>query len=162
MYTDEELDAIHCAQEVLRQAGLQLTDIFARNPSVNDSQTPLFDYIAPKARLFTEDELKSGVGRVTRQSHIDGIVDHPIGAVLEFPETGDRMGMAIGHRFKLDLKYPHQIVNPKDNVQYSLGGIHGQNDVKCLFLRDQRTGDGIPCTQTRLRCMLYYYDIFCY
>lgn len=141
MFSSDQLDAIRHAQEILQQAGLQRTDILEVDSPVPIQTFPSLNYTSPHAVIFTPEELRQGKGRVTTRSQVQGLVDHPIGAVLEFPETGSDMGIAIGHRFRVSTP---DFVNPKNNILYSLGGkrsIH--RGVRCFLLLDKTTGDPV-------------------
>lgn len=154
MHTETQRNAISRAQEVLRQAGLQFTDILIDHSSTNNSSLPfkpLLHYVTPRPILFTQDELEDGKGRITVKSGINAIVDHPPGAIVEFPETGDSMDMAIGHRFRI---CPEKFIHPKDNIQYSLGGTHGSHsDVRCFYLHDKDTSEAVACKRTKYNCL---------
>jgi hypothetical protein len=88
--------------------------------------------------------------RLTRQSYVDALVNHPPGAVIEFPMSGVSHGEAVAHIFELlGAKWVH----PKDNVQYSLGDRHGGHaDVRCHLLTNAAGESPVVCYQTMLSC----------
>lgn len=159
MYNEDQQAANCRGQDLFQQAKAHTTNIFTDHSPM--FPTPLIPYISPKAVLFTQEELDGGKGHLTRKSYVNGIVDHPLGAIVEFPETGIRMNMAIGHRFEIR---PERFVHPKDNIQYSLGGSHSIHyNVKCLHLRDKDTGEAVSCKQRKLNCMFQLnYDLYTY
>lgn len=150
MFTEEQLEAISRAHETLRQVGLGPTDLVGGIlPFEQDFLGCILDYISPKATLYTPEEVAEKKNQLTRQSKIAGIVDHPMGAIVEFPESGDQMDMAIAHRFQID---PEHFINPQHNIQYSLGNPSLHSNVTCLLLHDQTTGAPVKCQQTKLFC----------
>lgn len=156
MHTEEQLDAIRRAQDVLREAGLQPTDILASSFCKPFFPNDSIIYTPSKAILFTQNELQNHEGRLTRQSYIHAIVDHPLNAILEFPESGHEMDLAVGHRFRINPKEAENrktFVSPQSNIQYSMFGISIHRDVRCLLLKDQTTGEAVLCRQTKLQCM---------
>lgn len=156
MYTDEQLQIISRAQEILQQAGLQPTDILGSKFSPEHDTLPftcLFEYIAPHPTSYTSEEIASKENCVTRQSNICSIVDHPVGALVEFPQSGDQMDMAIGHRFQIN---PPNFVSPKNNIQYALGSPSSHSNVTCLLLHDKTAGEPIQCKQTKLKCRSFF------
>ncbi|KAF8587966.1 hypothetical protein K439DRAFT_1280687, partial [Ramaria rubella] len=88
------------------------------NPLIQNSQ-----YTPSLAAPFTAKEISAGRNQMTQQGYVQGIIEHPAGAIIEFPQTGSKDGKAIAHRFSVDLKLV--FINPKDNIQYSLGDNHG-------------------------------------
>ncbi|KAF8591036.1 hypothetical protein K439DRAFT_1611379 [Ramaria rubella] len=107
----DQLGAKHQAKEILEMAGLlsdpdisetsQLKDIINRldmhlgsepHPSLIYSQT------APSTAVpFTSQQILTGANHVTRQSYIQAMVEHPIHSIVEYPQTGSKMGKGIGH-----------------------------------------------------------------
>lgn len=78
-------------------------------------------YIAPPAREFTAEERKNKENEITRQTIANRFADHPLGAVVEYLECGQHSKEIIFHRFRVDPN-ASPFINPRDNVQYSLGG----------------------------------------
>ena len=107
-------------------------------------------YRPPKAVYFTELERLLDIHRVTRKSFVSAVIDHPEGVAVEYPEAGKEQGDSIAHRFTID---PSKWINPKSNIQYSLGDKHGGRDnVTCYLLRDSVTGEPIKCKKRSYGC----------
>ena len=119
-------------------------------PSV--SHLPLLSYKPLPARHFTSEEIRDGRGRLTRQAYVHGLVEHPAGAIVEYPESGATQGLGIAHVFHVDLNSDH-FTNPRSNSQYSLGEPQGaHHNVACHQLRDPETDKPILCLQRTSRC----------
>lgn len=162
-----QLGALREAHQILEDAGLvgrdnavaeapgltQLQDILDLH--LNSHPHPfLSNYTPPTATPFTPDELQSGENRITRQGYVQAIVEHPAGATVEYPQTGSQSGEAVAHRFCVDPKSLN-VVNPKLNIQYSLGDEHGSRaNVTCHLLRDIDTQDPVSCRQTKISCKI--------
>lgn len=107
-------------------------------------------YVPPKAVDFTVDERARRLDQVTRVGYATALLDHPEGAVLEYPESGKVSGESVAHRFTIT---PRSYIHPKENIQYSLGGIHGgNNDMKCYMLRDPVSGKPLQCSKIKYGC----------
>ncbi|KAG1788472.1 uncharacterized protein HD556DRAFT_1245206, partial [Suillus plorans] len=79
-------------------------------------------------------------------------VEHPLGAIVEYPQTGDAPDQSIAHIFNIDPTTFHSSQHPKANFQYSLGNVHGSRDVsKCLMLRDGQ-GQPVSCSNLKTSC----------
>ncbi|GJJ11594.1 hypothetical protein Clacol_005829 [Clathrus columnatus] len=147
MYTEEQVEAIHHAHDILQDTGPHPEAILDNNISSSCSSllsTAFINYFSPSPTLFNLKE------QLNRLMYVHGIVDHPIGTIVEFPETGHQMDVGITHRFRVNSQ---NFVNPKDNIQYSLGPPHSIHyDVKCLLLSDKNTGELVLCKQTKLSC----------
>ncbi|KAF8590817.1 hypothetical protein K439DRAFT_1657169 [Ramaria rubella] len=170
----EQLGALHQAKEILEASGLlgdsdgsetgQLQNILhtlethlgsAPHHSLIYSKT-----LIPNAIPFTSQEILLGANRVTRQSYVQGIIEHPAHTIIEYPQTGSKMGEAIAHRFLINPKQS-SFVNPKDNIQYSLGDVHGRRaSVTCHLLRDAKTQKPVDCLQIKLSCRCLKYCSF--
>ncbi|KAJ7163412.1 hypothetical protein C8R43DRAFT_821316, partial [Mycena crocata] len=74
------------------------------------------------ARSFTPEEILTGLDQIDQQTTVQRLVDHPIGAIVKYSETGTNSGIAITHRFSVDAEDPS---HPKASFQYSLGGSEG-------------------------------------
>ncbi|KAF8580567.1 hypothetical protein K439DRAFT_1619680 [Ramaria rubella] len=100
---------------------------------------------------FTSQHILSGANWVTRQSYVQTIIEHPIGM---------KMGKGIAHHFLMNPKVS-RFVNPKDNIQYSLGDVHGQRArVTCHLLWDLETQESVDCLQVKLSCRCIKYCLF--
>lgn len=171
--SDTQLEAIEEAAKILAAAGLSFSDLSDSQPSnlgLNVSHLHTFDelqsssppsstlssvYEPPRARMFTLDELESRAcgSRLNRQASVNGIIDHALGSIVEYPETGAQHGECIAHRFAVD---PKDFTNPKANMQYSLGDDHGgRKEAQCYLLTSQN-GEPVPCSHLRTSCELYY------
>ncbi|KAF9232965.1 hypothetical protein BU15DRAFT_90533 [Melanogaster broomeanus] len=112
------------------------------SPSILASQ-----YIPPPARPFTPDELTNHVHKINRNQSVDAIIEHPLGAIVEYPQTGVFPGQAIAHVFTID---PLSFENPKSNFQYSMGGNGGRLSC-CGLLRDD-SGEPVICNRLKSSC----------
>ncbi|KAJ7883686.1 hypothetical protein B0H14DRAFT_2250388, partial [Mycena olivaceomarginata] len=79
-------------------------------------------YQPPAARNFTAEELRRAYDCINRQNYIHALVHHPVGSIVEYPETGASKGVGIAHKFSVD---PENFCHPKESFQYSLGDSHG-------------------------------------
>ncbi|KAF8592569.1 hypothetical protein K439DRAFT_1324584 [Ramaria rubella] len=161
-----QLAALQQARKVLHDAGLLESnnavsdnDQLIRIQNILDSHlTPVSNPLIQKsqytpslAALFTVEEISAGRNQTTRQGYVQGIIEHPAGAIVEFPQTGSKDGKAIAHHFSIDLK--SFFVNPKDNIQYSLGDNHGSHaNVTCHLLHDPETQSPVLCHQLKNSC----------
>ena len=108
-------------------------------------------YQAPAARPFTEEELSMEMHIINRQLQANALVDHPLGAVVEYPESNSATSV-IAHRFAIN---PQQLSDhhPKSNVQYSMGGFHGaENDVYCGKLLCDNNDRAVYCQKVKTSC----------
>ncbi|KZP33349.1 hypothetical protein FIBSPDRAFT_718116, partial [Athelia psychrophila] len=86
---------------------------------------------------------------LNRKSRVDAIIVHPLGAIVEYPETGSHHNERVAHRFLVD---PANFYHPKADFQYSLGDKHGgHKNVHCYLLRD-KNGDAVLCDQVQTSC----------
>ena len=121
----------------------------ASNPS---PPTPLLFYDPPPAHIFTLDEIRAKKSRLTRQAYIHGLIEHPVGALIEYPQSGSAPDVGIGHIFNVDLN-SSEFTNPRSISQYSLGEPQGYHrNVTCLQLRDSQTDEPVVCLQKKSSC----------
>lgn len=77
-------------------------------------------------------------------------IEHPLGACVQYPQTGSTKNESIAHIFNVDPKnYDYA---PQASFQYSLGGTHGRvDDVVCklLYGRDKAP---VSCQKLTLSC----------
>ncbi|KAF8576274.1 hypothetical protein K439DRAFT_1367727 [Ramaria rubella] len=161
-----QLAALQQARKVLHNAGLlESNDAVSDNDQLIRIQNILDSHLTPVsnpliqnsqytpslAAPFTAEEISAGRNQTTWQGYVQGIIEHPAGAIAEFPQTGSKDGEAIAHRFSIDLK--SFFVNPKDNIQYSLGDNHGgRANVTCHLLHDTETQSPVLCHQLKTSC----------
>lgn len=108
-------------------------------------------YRPPTPRAFTAEEIRRGVDCINRQTYVHTIVEHPVGSIVEYPETGTSEGVAVAHRFSID---PANFSHPKDNSQYSLGDSHGEDPyVFCGGLLMGRNGTPASCVLKKFKCV---------
>ena len=90
---------------------------------------------------------------------MDAMIKHPLGALVEYPETGASTGQSVMHIFHID---PAVFVDPKSDFQYSLGamgGTHGGlNDVCCDLLRDSE-GKPVCCKRVKTSCTVLSFSL---
>ncbi|KII88254.1 hypothetical protein PLICRDRAFT_29844 [Plicaturopsis crispa FD-325 SS-3] len=161
--SDEQLAALLRATQILGNAGLSAADLATsledHSPQSHEENldSTLAEpaaskaYIAslydpPAARAFKED---SDANRVNRRTHVDALIDHPIGVVVEYPQTGSSSNETVAHRFAID---PLRVYHPKFNLQYSLGDKHGgRKNVLCQLLLD-KSGNAALCDNLKTTC----------
>lgn len=173
MYSDVQLAAIETAKALLLGAGLQPAANLTSQPTNQPSSpaSPFKDteqapphllhlrYQPPIARPFTKDELALNLHIINRQLRADAFVDHPLDAVVEYPESSSEKWPhhVIAHRFAVDptkSRYYH----PKSNVQYSMGGSHGAEDgVYCGTLLCDIDGKAVVCQKVKTSCKHVFY-----
>ncbi|KAF8180705.1 hypothetical protein K438DRAFT_2021287 [Mycena galopus ATCC 62051] len=168
--TDIQLAAVYEAKKILEDAGLTTTNQLPTNQNHNLDHDFLetthiisqalsssactavkgYRYLAPSSRPFTAEELRRGLDCINRQTYVHAIVEHPVGAIVEYPETGAVQDVAIAHRFSID---PTQFSHPKESFQYSLGDSRwGESDVFCGDLLMRRDGNPASCSHKRTSC----------
>ncbi|KAG0697536.1 hypothetical protein DFH29DRAFT_758842, partial [Suillus ampliporus] len=83
------------------------------------------------------------------------VIEHPISAIVEYPQTGCLSTQSIAHIFHVDpLSFTSKSSNlhPKSNFQYSLGNGHSGKIIgQCLMLCDAK-GRPVSCTKLRTSC----------
>ncbi|KAJ6565296.1 hypothetical protein DFH09DRAFT_919678 [Mycena vulgaris] len=110
-------------------------------------------YVAPPARPFSAEEIRRGLNRINRQKYVYSIVEHPVGSIVEYPETGISQGVSIAHLFSVD---PSSLSHPKESFQYSLGDSQGGEPyVHCGSLLTGRNGRPTSCAHKRLACRFF-------
>ncbi|KAJ7219839.1 hypothetical protein C8J57DRAFT_1095131 [Mycena rebaudengoi] len=120
-------------------------------PSIPSPSVLGYRYQAPSSRDFTLAEVAHGFNTITRQTSVHGIVEHPLHAIVEYPETGKSHGLAIAHKFAVD---PACNFHPKLNIQYSLGDNHGGRPyVTCGPLLSGRDGKPASCNNLKIACI---------
>ncbi|KAF8833796.1 hypothetical protein BDN67DRAFT_998876 [Paxillus ammoniavirescens] len=109
-------------------------------------------YVPPPARYFTSEEVQQGRHRVTRKTSARKIVEHPVGAIVEYPQTGELDNEPVAHIFSVDPATFLSTHHPKASFQYSLGDGHGGRDsVECLMLKDPQ-GSPMYCKVLQTTC----------
>ncbi|KAF8524934.1 hypothetical protein BU17DRAFT_42505, partial [Hysterangium stoloniferum] len=75
---------------------------------------------------------------------------HPTGVIVEFPEAAAVLKGSVAHFFPVNSE---NYIDPKENIQYSLGGQHGgRENIKCHMLHDRHTGESVFCSQLKIKC----------
>ncbi|KAG1825588.1 uncharacterized protein BJ212DRAFT_1474984 [Suillus subaureus] len=109
-------------------------------------------YNPPAAQPFIPDDWLHKCHHFTRKSTAHASIEHPLGAIVEYPQTGDAPDQSIAHIFNINPSTFHSSQHPKANFQYSLGDVHGGCDVsKCLMLRDGQ-GQPVSCSNLKTYC----------
>ncbi|KAK7001956.1 hypothetical protein R3P38DRAFT_3326837 [Favolaschia claudopus] len=161
--TDAQRAAVAAAKKLLDEVGLtdnnsshddDFQDVYQRiSSSVASQPSPAvlgYRYKAPPAREFTLAEVALGINSINRQTSVHRIVEHPLGAIVEYPETGASFGTAVAHVFAVD---PTSEFHPKLNIQYSLGDNHGGRPyVKCGLILSGRDGEPVSCNNLKIAC----------
>ncbi|KAF8580723.1 hypothetical protein K439DRAFT_1619588 [Ramaria rubella] len=172
-FSIDQLGAKHQAKEILEAAGLLGDSDISETSWFKDminmldmhlgsaSHPSLIFKAGPSTAVpFTLQQILSGANRVTQQSYVQAIIEHPVNSVVEYPQTGMKMGKGITHHFLMNPKVS-RFINPKDNIQYSLGDVHGQHArVTCHLLRDLETQESVDCLQVKLSCRCIKYCSF--
>jgi len=162
------VDQHKSVEGILHDSGVVVSDIpsniFAcsvqniTRTSPRSLHLPLISYIPPAPSFSLHSRFK-----VTRKSSldVDYLIDHPLGALIEYPQTGSRMGESIAHRFTID---PNDFVNPRKNMQYSIGkgkdgkGEGGHKDVQFFLISGTPDSKkGVLCYQFKAKCMFLFY-----
>ncbi|KAF8584341.1 hypothetical protein K439DRAFT_1567517 [Ramaria rubella] len=155
----EQVKAIQDAKQLLVASGLELptnkspeeflASLHTSPVPVADA-TPNFDtdlhYLPARGGVHDiQQEFK-----LTRQSVVHAVIDHPLGVIVEYPESGG-LGNAIAHRFNTN---PLEYVHPKDNLQYSLRDTKGgHKNVNCYLVKSAACpGEPVKCSQTKVSC----------
>ncbi|KAF8547225.1 hypothetical protein OG21DRAFT_1425234 [Imleria badia] len=130
------------------------------NTSEPSPQVIASRYIPPPARAFTADERMRQLNKVNRKVMVDAIVEHPLGALIEYPETGAITKQNVAHIFRID---PAVFVRPESEFQYSLGLLGGGTrgglaNVFCELLHDNM-GNPVRCkrVKTSCRCLFLFF-----
>lgn len=105
-------------------------------------------YWPPNARLFTPDEIKEERHKLNKKSRLTRIIEHPLDAVLEYPETTELSSEKIAHVFPIR---PDAFRSPHLNIQYSLNFEGSIDDVSCKLLRDE-SGTPAQCYKISNTC----------
>ncbi|KAG1865182.1 hypothetical protein C8R48DRAFT_672461 [Suillus tomentosus] len=117
--SDVQLAALKAAQDILDNAGLSPLDLNTDLPSSRDvspaaSSVSVHQPVIPSpkvmaarycpqpAQLFTIDEIARGCNKVNRETSVDAIIEHSLGAIVEYPQTGSAPGHAVAHIFHVN------------------------------------------------------------
>ncbi|KAG8922194.1 hypothetical protein FRC02_012077 [Tulasnella sp. 418] len=125
-------------------------------PALSDEPLPVplyapTEYNPPPADKFTAEERANGCHHVNQKTKVERIIEHPLDSVVEYPETGANQGESVAHIFPIS---PDQFRNPKDDIQYSLGGRHGTvENVRCRFISHIQTNEAALCYKVSVECM---------
>lgn len=171
-FTVEQIGAVHQATQILEDAGLlttssDTTDLSSQLQELLQSyllsagEPALVNphYSSPSPRSFTPAEIASGANRVTGKSYINCVIEHPLGAIVEYP-TSCPDTIAVAHRFKI---HSGDFVDPTKNIQYSLGDPQGSfENVICHLLCDTETLEPVHCRQTKKGCEFFLFLIYIY
>ncbi|KAG1727710.1 hypothetical protein EDB19DRAFT_1857471 [Suillus lakei] len=160
-FSDSQHAAILAAQQILENVGLSPRDLDSPSPSpaptlpstlLPPSPEVLSSrYQPPPAQAFTADELSLKCDRVNRETCVQALIEHPLGAIVEYPETGACEDSSVAHIFNVNPN-PDHFINPKLNFQYSLGDGHGGwKNVQCYLLKGV-TGKPVLCAKLTTSC----------
>ncbi|KAF8158165.1 hypothetical protein B0H34DRAFT_674626 [Crassisporium funariophilum] len=99
-------------------------------------------YTPPLAQALTSNEIAHGDNKVNLQTTVDAIIDHPLNACVEYPETGHKLGVSVGHRMLIDKTTGKAAICK--NTKYGCKGIK-----RCEYAPKQSIVLGRkPATQT--------------
>lgn len=114
-------------------------------------------YIPPPARPFTDEDRVRNLHRVTRRTSAHAVVEHPIGAIVEYPQTGQRANESVAHVFHIDPTTSESFLRPQSSFQYSLGDGHGGQTIsQCLMLRNAE-GHPVSCSNLKTSCTSLFF-----
>lgn len=169
--SDNQLAAVLHARRILSDAGLLdgragnsasdrdlenvssvISEALASLPNLPSPAVRSYHYVPPAASPFSAEDLNQNIHIINRQTRIHALINHPIEAIVEYPETGAILGQGIAHRFAVD---PNDIRHPKLNIQYSLGDVKGgQPDIFCgALLQSKKAGGGpVSCRKETISC----------
>ncbi|KAG2110340.1 uncharacterized protein F5147DRAFT_772592 [Suillus discolor] len=109
-------------------------------------------YTPPPAQPFTVEDRLQGRHCVTRKTSAHAIIEHPIGATVEYPQTRRHADESIAHIFHINPSMFTSTLHLKSSFQYSLGDRHGGQIIgKCLMLHDAG-GQPVSCAKLRTSC----------
>jgi len=97
-------------------------------------------YTPPPAQPFTVEDHMKEWHHVTCKTSAHAIVEHPIGAIVEYPQTGRHADESIAHIFHIEPSTFTSTLHPKSSFQYSLldGGLaalhHGHQEITSQVL----------------------------
>lgn len=132
------------------------TSLLLGSPSLG-SQHPVFiasTYVPLPACHFTPSEVKQGHHCANHKTSVDAIVEHPKGAIVEYPQTGEFDKGIVAHIFHINPVAFHHL---KSSFQYSLGDGHGGlESVKCFMLRDS-SNHPVQCKVLKTLCKYYFH-----
>ncbi|KAG1788075.1 hypothetical protein EV424DRAFT_1550855 [Suillus variegatus] len=135
-FSDSQLTAILSAQHILGNVGLSPCDLDF--PSPPPATTPSYTPLLPSPK-------------VNRQTYVQALVEHSLGAIVKYPEMGASKDLSVAHIFDVNPD-PDHFINPKFNFQYSLGDGHGgQNNALCDLLKGA-AGNPVLCEKLRTSC----------
>jgi len=158
--TEQQREAIDSVKTILSDSGIASishvpTEILAASLISLEAQElttilpPLqIGYTSPTPVFFGKDARP----KVTRLgvSAVDVIIDHPLGALVEYPFSGFEASHSVAHRFPVD---PRSFIDPRGNIQYSLGrdSKGGHPNTRCfIFSRSEK--QPVLCYQTKTSC----------
>ncbi|KAF7333550.1 hypothetical protein MSAN_02419900 [Mycena sanguinolenta] len=165
--SNAQLSAVYEAKKILAEVGLttvpttsddhrnylDVSRIISEALPTSDSTCAAVSgslYRPLPARPFTEEELQQSLNYINRQTSVHRLVEHPLGAIVEYPETGNSTGVGIAHRFYINAG---KCYAPHENFQYSLGDSRGgEQDALCGNLLLGRDGTPAFCSHKRRAC----------
>ena len=156
---EQQLTALATAQKDFSRVGLTISTTTSTHiailPKQDDSLNgPSLQVVLAQLRyksplaLF----LPHTTYQLNRKGYVHAILDHPLGAVVEYPQSGHSPGQAVAHRFTVDS---FNCINPRDNIQYSLGGttaVKGSRPKGNCYLFSSAMGKPLPCIVTHIGC----------
>ncbi|KAG2029724.1 hypothetical protein BDR03DRAFT_1018040 [Suillus americanus] len=143
--------AVQHAQSIISDAGLSASDLDYSPTTSTRSLTPTTLNMSPAASSVAP---LPSTEPSPIQTTVDAIVEHPLRAIVEYPETGSVMGQAIAHIFSISANYiTHKFDNPRASFQYSFGDGHGGwKNVLCHLLQDSTDGKPVKCNRILTSC----------
>ncbi|KAF7374227.1 hypothetical protein MSAN_00305500 [Mycena sanguinolenta] len=162
--SNAQLSAVYEAKKILAEVGLttvpttsddhrnylDVSRIISEALPTSDSTCAAVSgslYRPLPARPFTEEELQQSLNYINRQTSVHRLVEHPLGAIVKYPETGNSTGVGIAHRFYINAR---KCYAPHENFQYSLGDSRGgEQDALCGNLLLGRDGTPAFCSHKR-------------
>ncbi|KAF7969705.1 hypothetical protein HWV62_26162 [Athelia sp. TMB] len=124
-----------------------------RNPS-NLATPSLYPYGLYSLSQFDGTLLSTQFNiRLNNKTKLSTLYHYKHDTVLEYPRTSDTPNTSVGHLFELT---PSQWSHPRLNFAYSQGPPKGRTKegsyVYCSILRDDETGEEVPCQESHFTC----------
>ncbi|KAG2127173.1 uncharacterized protein EDB93DRAFT_1270945, partial [Suillus bovinus] len=104
------------------------------------------------ARPFTDEERVQELHHVTCRTSAHSVIEHLVGAIIEYPQTGQHENKSVAYIFHIDPTTSESFLRPQSSFQYSLGDGHGGQIIsQCLMLRNAQ-GHPVSCANLKTSC----------
>ncbi|KAJ3762632.1 hypothetical protein EV360DRAFT_35312 [Lentinula raphanica] len=125
------------------------------NPAAGEPDPSLPSAAAPTTSPFNthvERLLRNNDFKLNRKTTLSAVYEYPVGAVVEYPETGSADSGAVGHLFKMEGG--GNWASPARNFAYSRGPPRGKErlPVEVPLLVSSVTGQPVLCISRHSTC----------